>query len=379
VIGPDGRKMLDFNDCHYHVWNHSQPFSGEFERDELVKHIAVHPKLADAVPLRVTYYREKWGLAASQQQVDALPQGRYRVHIDTEHFDGFLRMGEFYLPGESEDEVLITSYLCHPRGANDNLSGPVVGTELFMLLSQEKKRRFSYRFVIWPETIGSITYVAKYPERIQKTIGGYIMLCMGDPGEFHYKQSKARNSLFDRAAIHALRTLGYPHTIMRYQHTGGDERTFNAIGVRLPFGSIMRSPPGQFSEYHTSKDDLSFVRPEALLESLKVYWKTIMTLERARAYRGNFTVDPFLNHYGVYPYDLGAGEGQGNAGPEAALAFYHLMGSADGSRDLLEIADDANLDIEHFDRAVEDLVRVGLIQEAPVSLRRQRQDSSVIG
>ncbi len=362
VENAQGDRVLDFKHCNYHVWNYSQPFDGVLDREELVKHISTLPVLPDAVPWRFAYYRPKWGLSASEQQVKALPPGQYHVRIDTEFREGALRIGQYYLAGDTDREIMITSYLCHPRGANDNLSGVVISTELFKLLAQLPRRRFSYRLAIWPETIGSVTYIANYPERLKKVVGGYVILCAGDPGKFHYKASIEGNSLIDRAAAHALRHSGSPYEVRPYvHHQGSDECQFNSIGVRLPFGCIMRTPPGEFPQYHSSADDLEFVRPEALQGTLEVYWNALMAIERAVTYRGRFTVDPFLTGYGIYPFDHGAGEGQiGNA---MAVAYYHLMGGIDGQTDLLALADRVNLPIHVFDRAVQDFLRADLMSQ----------------
>ena len=377
VIDPNGNKILDFDECSYHVYVYSQPFSGEMDRAALLEHVSTHKTLPDAVPLRVTYYREKWGLCASQNQVAEMPEGRYKVCIDTKHFDGFLRMGELFLPGETEEEILIASYLCHPRGANDNLSGVVIATELFKLLKKLPKRRFSYRLVIWPETIGSITYIYNYPERIKKTVGGYVLLCLGDEsiGKYQYNCSYMRDSLIDRGMIHALKHSGSPYEIHTIHEMYSDERQLNSIGVRVPSGTLMASPPGHFEAYHTSLDDLEYVKPDVLYQSLKIYWKAIMAIERNRFYKGNYTVEPFLTGYGIYPFDLGAGEGTGSAkGEDAAKrarAYYNLMWGIDGETDLLTIADEAGFDIEYFDRPVSDFMRTGLMKQVQKNINNR--------
>lgn len=374
VIDPSGKRILDFKDCHYHVMVCSQPFQGEMDRDELLKNIHTHHILPDAVPLKVTYYREKWALSASQNQVKELKPGRYKVHIDTELFDGSLRIGEYYLPGETEQEILITSYLCHPRGANDNLSGPVVATELFGLLAQLPRRHYSYRLAIWPETIGSITYIFHHRERLKNTLGGFVLLCLGDDdsGLFHFNRTCQKDSIFDRATIHALEQLGYPYKITPGPGLYSDERQFNGSGLRMPFGNLMRTPPGLFDPYHTSADDLDYVKPGALFKSLNAYWKILMILERTHVYKGNYSVEPFLTKYGIYPYDLGAGEARVGTDEESekrVLAFYHLMNNADGKLDLLQIAEESGIDIEYFDRPVQEFLKSGLIARAVKSVR----------
>lgn len=362
VEASNGTHPIDFIDCNYHVWNYSQPFDGILDREELIKHIATRPYLPDAIPLKVTYYRSKWGLSASQKQVDALPPGKYRVHIDTLLYDDFLRIGDYCLPGEISSEILITSYLCHPRGANDNQSGVVLAIELFKLLAQLPKRRYTYRLLIWPEGIGAITYLANFRDRLARTLGGYVVTCVGDSGPLHYKKSYFGNSVFDRAALHALRHFGYPYRVIDFNFSRGSDETYlSGPGIRLPFGSIMRTPYAAFPQYHTSKDDLEFVKPERLLESLAVYWKTIQILEKNRIYEPGYVGLPFLTSYGIYPFWAGAGEG--SVGTRKAEAYYHFMGLVDGERDLLAIADYVQENIDLFDRPVAEFLQAKLIKE----------------
>jgi len=361
VIGPDGKKYLDFAENNYHLWLYSQPFDGEVSYEELLEHVTTYPALPDAIPLKPTYYRPMWGFCASQNQLEAMPKGTYRVHIDTEHTAGFLRMGEHYLPGESDQEIMITSYLCHPQGANDNLSGVVVATELFQMLAALPKRRYSYRLVIWPETIGSITYIYHHRERLKKVLGGYVVLCVGAGEDYTFKRSFAGTSIIDRAAEHALRNSGFGFTSIPYdQAHGSDERQFNMVGLRLPFSCIMRGRPGFFKEYHSSADNLQFVRPANLADSLKMHWDAVCAIERTATYRCNSVVEPFLTAHGIYPFRFGSGGGR--VGNQFGQAYYYIMG-ADGERDLLQIADDAGLPITAFDPAVEDFLKVGLLEE----------------
>lgn len=362
VEAPDGSRVLDFQDCHYHVWQYCKPFSGRMSREELTAATSTIPELPDAIPLRVSYYRDKFGLCMSQNQLDRLPAGDYNVHIDTEIYDDYLRIGEWHLPGESDREIIITCYLCHPHGANDNLSGVAVATELFRLISELPNRRYSYRLLIWPETLGSYAYLSHFPERIEKIAGGLVVACVGDGGPFTYKKTFHGNTEMDRAVQHALRYSGKKHVIRDYSTaTGSDEFTLNGPGFRLPVGCLMRTPFAEFPEYHSSADDLNFVRPEHLFESLEIYWDVIQTLERNKTYKPHFKAPPFLTRYGVYPFDMGGGEGK--LGSEQGQAYYHIMGLVDGKMDLLEIADRSELSIRMFDRAVSDFLRVRLMEE----------------
>ena len=362
VLGPDGKRYLDWEDNHYHCWVYSQPFKGVMSREELLEHVATHPILDDAIPMRVTYYQDNWGLCASKHEAEALPPGDYEVNIDTELFDGQLRMGEYYLPGESEKEVLFTSYLCHPHGANDNLSGVAVGVELFKMLARMPKRKLSYRLVVWPETIGAVVWIYNNRHLLDNILGAYVLTCVGDGGPFTYKPSFYGDSLVDRAALHALRHSGMEYNVIPYNPgIGSDERQFNAPGLRLPMGSIMRTMYGEFDEYHTSKDDLEFVSADDLMKSLEVHMAAVRALERARTYRSVSVVEPFMTAHGVYPWRFGAGSGR--RGNEFAQAFYHLLGWSDGTCDLIDVADKAGFPVEVFDPAVEDLLKVGLIEQ----------------
>lgn len=364
VEAPDGSRPIDFNKCNYHVWNYSIPFRGEMTREELLKHVATDPRLPDAVPLRDSYYKPRWGLSASQQQVAALPEGTYKVVVDTELYDDYLRIGEYYLPGEVEDELLFSTYLCHPMGANDNLSGVVLAVELFKMLEKTPNRRFSYRLIIIPETIGSIVYIANYPDRIKKTKGGFSVSFTGDPGSFNYKRTWQGDTFIDRAAIHALKHSGKTFQVRNYRQGGSDERQFNAPKLRIPFGLITRTPSTEYTRYHTNLDDMSFVTFDALLESLEIYCSTVAVIERNRIYEPHYIAEPFMSGHGVYPYDLGAGTGDKSSQIDAIVqSFYDLIGDVDSRSDLLSIADRRNLPITLMDRAVSDFLRAGLISE----------------
>lgn len=366
VEDPDGNRILDFAKEPYSVWIYSQPFEGEVDKDELLEHVVTMPYLPDAVPLRQAYFRKAWGLCMPDNMLQRLKPGKYKVKIDTEHNEGFLRMGEYYLPGEVETEILISSYLCHPRGANDNLSGCVVAAELFRLLAQVPDRYYSYRLVIWPETIGPITYIDKYPDRLSKTIGGYQFGICGDDRPVRIDRTKRDNSVFDRAAHHAMQLCGQEINSRKFNIFGGsDPMHFNSIGVDLPIANITRagsSTEGGYPEYHSSADNLDLVSADNLFGTLEIGWAACMTVDRARRYKGTYTATPFLSRYGVFPYQHGAGVG-GNA-TIIGEAYYALMPSVDGEQDLLEIADWFDLPIFAFDECVSAFKKAGLILDA---------------
>lgn len=372
VLDPSGKRILDFATEPYCVWLYSQPFHGVVSRAELLEHISTTEQHPEAIPLRNTYYRDQWGLSAPQSLVDSLPEGDYTVHIDAEHFPGALRIGEYFLPGETNEEILVCSYLCHPRGANDNLSGVAVAVELFKLLAQLPNRHYSYRLALWPETIGAITYIESYPDRIARTIGGYKIAVCGDKAPVGVDQTYYGTSMFDRAAVHAMKFCGMPVVSRPFNvKSGQDTQHFNGIALRIPMATLTRggptyeeaypglTPPG-YPWYHTNFDDLNAIGAEYLFETLRVAWFALLAVERAQYYRGTYHVTPFLSRYGVYPHHHGIGSG-GN-GDVVGNAYYQLIPSVDGKEDLLTIADKALMPVYAFDEPVREFMRVGLIE-----------------
>jgi len=362
--GSDGKRYFDFASHPYHLGVYSRPFQGTLSREKLLEHVHTDPRIPDAIPLRQTYYREDWCFSASEAEVAAMPRGDYRVNIQTRLFDGKLRMGECFIQGETDQEVLISSYLCHPRGANDNLSGVVVATELFRLLSQLPKPHFSYRLALWPETVGAITYMASYPERLNNMIGGYQLAVCGDESPIGLDQSYFGDSIFDRAAAHALALCGHEAISRPFNIYAGDPNSFNGVGYRLAMANVTRggSRPGGYQEYHSSSDEPgTVVTAERLLETLQFTWTTLMVVERARAYRATYSTTPFLSSYGIYPHQHGAGGG--GYGNMQSDAYYALMHAVDGERDLLEIAQSAGLPIFAFDECVQQFKSAGLLEE----------------
>lgn len=363
VASLDGKRVLDFAVHPFHLKIYSQPYSGVVDRETLLQKVATSEELPTAIPLRQCYYVNDWGFCATKQQRDALQDGEYRVHIDVEHGDGTLTVGECYLEGRSKSEIVFTSYLCHPRGANDNLSGVVVAVELMRLLSSLPERRYSYRLLLNPETIGSLAWIHSDLTRLDHIVGGYEISICGDRSPVRYFSSMVDDAAVDRAGIYALAACGSSEAPVRHSflHSGCDQRQFNAPGIRKPFGRWGRAGPSNYPEYHTSADDLSVVTPETLLGTLAVIWQAISALERSFIYRPTYVGLPFLSGLGVYPYRHYKGDGEPQLG-NIAKAYYELLGWVDGQRDMIDIAQQAGLPIEAFDEAVADFLRVGLIE-----------------
>src|SRR5580693_2579159 len=278
-----GKRVVDFRACNLHVMSYSTPVHATMPLGDLKEHLFTLPDHPEWIPYRTSYYRENWGFCLSHNQMLALPKGDYEVCIDSTLEDGSLTYGECYLPGGSTDEVLISCHACHPSLANDNLSGLTVATALAKLLSQHKLR-YSYRFLFIPGTIGAITWLARNREAAGRIRHGLVLTCIGDKGGFHYKKSRRGTAEIDRAAAQVLRHSGEPSEILEFSPYGYDERQYCSPGFNLPVGCLMRSVWGSFPEYHTSADNLEFIRPEQLAGSLRVCAAILDVLENNRRY-----------------------------------------------------------------------------------------------
>jgi aminopeptidase-like protein len=358
VIDPKGRRILDVKANNLHLLNYSVPFQGVVSKAELEQHLYSLPDKPEVIPYVTSYYSPRWGFCLSQRERDLLPQGNYSVVIDTEMIDGSLTLSEALLPGESEQEVLISTYTCHPSLANNELSGPLVMAFLYKKLAALEKRRLTYRFVFLPETIGAIAYLHLRGEHLKKNlIAGYVVTCIGDAGAFTYKRSRQHSSLSDRVAEHVLKHLDKPSKIIDFSPLGSDERQYCSPGFNLPMGSLMRSMYGTFPEYHTSLDNREFVSFEAMAESVEVYFKMMIALEHNVIYKSLFPYgEPQLGKRGLYE-TLGR-----NTIPELASAVFWLLNYADGEHDLLSIAEKSGYSIELLEQAVQACLQSHLLK-----------------
>lgn len=358
IIDPSGKRILDIQENNLHLLNYSLPFRGNVSKQELEQHLYSLPDKLTAIPYVTSYYAPRWGFCLSQQQRDTLPEGDYQVFIDTEMIDGSLTISEAVLKGETEQEVLISTYTCHPSLANNELSGPLVAAFLYQKISKLKKRRLTYRFVFLPETIGAIAYLSLRGEHLKQNLAaGYVVTCIGDAGNFTYKRSRSYPSLADRAAEHVLKHLGQESKVIAFSPLGSDERQYCSPGFNLPMGSLMRSMYGTFSEYHTSLDNREFISFTAMAESVETYFKVMMALENNVFYKNLFPYgEPQLGQRGLYE-TLGR-----NTIPELSSAVFWLLNFADGEHDLLAIAEKSGFSIKLLQQAVQACVDTGLIE-----------------
>lgn len=358
IANDRGERVVDFRRSNLHVVSHSVPVRARLSLEALRPHLFTLPERPDWVPYRTSYYAERWGFCLSQRQLDALAPGEYDVCIDASLEPGCLTYGEIHVPGQTPDEVLISSHVCHPSLANDNLSGVVIGASLAAHLAGSA-RRYSYRFLFAPGTIGAITWLARNPDIVPRIRHGLVLACLGDAGRLTYKKSRRGDATIDRAARHVLGGLG-DHAIDEFSPYGYDERQFCSPGFDLPVGRLSRTPPGGCPEYHTSADNLEFVHPSQLAASLVACLDIVHVLENDRTYVNRFPYgEPQLGKRGLYhtvggPADAAASE----------MAMLWALNLSDGGHSVLDIAERSGLRFEAVDRAVKALRDHGVLGEA---------------
>lgn len=301
IIDPCGQKICDFSKNNLHLVGYSIPFEGEMELEELQGHLYSLESQPNAIPYVTSYYREAWGFCLTQIDRDRLGPGTYRVVIRTRLFDGVLDYGEILIPGESNREIFFSTYVCHPSMANNELSGPVLAVELAKWL-KSRDRHFSYRFLFIPETIGSLIYMSRNLERMQRDIlAGFVLTCVGDEREFSYLPSRKGDSVADKVALHVLHSLNLEFISFSWLDRGSDERQYCSPGADLPVCSVMRSKYGSYPEYHTNLDTLGGVVTERGLEgSFEVYKEICLLLESQRYPRTLQIGEPQLGRRGMW-------------------------------------------------------------------------------
>ena len=352
-----GERLVDFRRSNLHVVSYSVPVRQRMRLAELRPHLFTLPQHPDWIPYRTSYYRESWGFCLSEQQLGTLPDDVYDVCIDSSLEEGSLTYGECYLPGASEEEVLVSCHICHPSLCNDNLSGIAVAVTVAQALGA-RARRYSYRFLFLPGTIGAIAWLALNERRVSRIKHGLVLVCVGDAGASTYKKSRRGNADVDRAVSHVLKDSGQPYEVLDFTPYGYDERQYGSPGFDLPVGCLMRTPHGRFPQYHTSADDLSFVRPEALADSAAKCLTTFDILERNAVYLNqNPKCEPQLGKRGLYE----GMDGQAQL-PHHEYALLWVLNLSDGRHSLLDIAERADMSFDTIYRAAQALLAHGLLR-----------------
>ena len=357
IITPEGKKICEFSLNNLHLVVYSIPFHGKMRLEELQKYLHSLPEQPNAIPYITSYYQERWGFCLTQEQRDGLVDGEYEVVIDSKLFAGQLNYGEFILPGESDQEIFLSTYICHPSMANNELSGPTVVTYLAKWLSELKVRRYTYRFIFIPETIGSITYLSKnYIHLKKKVFAGFNISCVGDERSYSYLPSRNGNTISDKVAKHVLKWIDPNYKSWTWLDRGGDERQYCAPGIDLPIASILRTKYGQYPEYHTSLDNLdNVVTPKGLDGGYSALRKALEIIEKNKIYKVNTLCEPQLGKRGLYP-TLSTKE----SGREVKTMM-NLLSFCDGEHSILEISEKINVPAWDLYELVEKLILHDLI------------------
>jgi len=358
VKDENGKKIIDFNKLNLHIVGYSIPFKGKLPLKELKKHLHTIPEQPEVIPYITSYYEKRWGFCLTYNDYKQLKGGIYEVNIDSEIKPGSLTYGELIIQGKIDEEILLSTYICHPSLANNELSGPVVTTCLAKyLLDRNEIPRYTYRIIFIPETIGSIAYLSIHKKHLKKkVIAGYVITCVGDPGPFSYLQTRKENTLIDRVTIHVLKHSNFEYEIYNFLERGSDERQYNSPGIDLPIGSLMRTKSGRYPEYHTSADNLDFITPKALFESLEMYKLCVNILEKNYKYVTTILCEPQLGKRGLYPTLSTKTSGK------SVRDMMDLLAYCDGENDLLWIAEKINRPIWSLFPIVEQLVNSKIIK-----------------
>ena len=336
-----GETIIDFNDCNLHVMGYSIPVHQTISREELSEHVYTQPEQPEWIPYVTSYYKERWGFCMSERQKQALTDAEYEVYIDSTLEDGFLTYGELVLPGETDDEIFFSTYLCHPSMANNELSGPCVQTELIKYLKSLSHRRYTCRFVFIPETIGSITYLSRNLEALQQHVkAGFVLSCVGDNRTYSMVSTKYEDTLADRVLNNVLK-FHYPDYIRySFMKRASDERQYGSAGVDLPVCAFCRSKYHEYPEYHTSADNMDLISPEGLSGAYEVMVKVINALENNYFYQMQCKCEPQLGKRGLYP----TVSQKGTKGD--ARYMQDFIAYADGRNDLIGISNILDIPVD---------------------------------
>ena len=353
-----GKKIVDFKKCNLHVVSYSRPVKKKVPLDELKKHVFTLPEQPEWVPYRTSYYKDDWGFCLSHQQLSELKEGEYEVFIDSDLKDGSLTYGEYHIQGKTNDEILVSCHVCHPSLCDDNLSGISVAAHLAQSLSGASSR-YSYRFLFVPGTIGSITWLALNEPRAASIKHGFVLTCVGDENLPTYKKSRQDDAEIDRAFAHVLKHSETGGQVIDFFPYGYDERQYCSPGFDLAVGCFMRGQHGQFPEYHSSADDLQFVKREVLADSFQKCSSVIRLLENNRTYLNQSPKgEPRLGKRGLYQ-DIGGVDRK-----MSEMALLWVLNLSDGKHTLLDIAVRAGLKFDLVQKAAEALLGAGLLKEA---------------
>ena len=358
IVTPDGQKICDFSKNNLHLVGYSAPFKGEISLDKLKEHLHTIPEQPNAIPYITSYYEKRWGFCTTQEQFDNLRNGTYKVVIDSPFSQGELNYGELLISGKSNKEIFLSTYICHPSMANNELSGPTVVTFIAKWLQEVGKTNYSYRIIFIPETIGSISYLSlNYKDMKNKIFAGFNVTCVGDERAYSYIPSRNGKTMSDLIAKHVLKWTDKNFVKYSWLDRGSDERQYCAPGIDLPIASILRTKFGVYPEYHTSLDDLKNVVTANGLNG--GYWairKAIEAIENNKIYKSTILCEPHMSKRGLYPTISKKKSTNGQI-----KLMMNLISLCDGKSSLLEIAEILNVPIWDLYEIIKKLVSQKLI------------------
>jgi aminopeptidase-like protein len=359
IKNPAGERVVDFRAHSLHVLNYATPVRARMKLADLKPHIFTLPDQPDLIPYRTSYYKEQWGFCMTHNALQALPDGEYEVCIDSSIEPGSLTYAEYVHTGELPDEVLLQAHICHPSLANDNCSGLALLAHLAAAM-RSLKTRYTYRFLFAPGTIGAIAWLANNPDAAKRVKHGLVLSCVGDAGGPTYKRTEAGDAPIDRVMTHVLKHAAPQASIIDFFPYGYDERQYNSPGFRMNVGLFQRSQFATFPEYHTSSDNLDFIRPEHLEASMRMVAQGIEILERDGRFVNTAPMgEPQLGRRGLYNAIGGDKDGYAKN-----MAMLWLLNQSDGRRSLLDIAERANLPFSTIVATADLLCENGLLVAA---------------
>lgn len=358
IADADGQRLVDYATNNLHVVGYSEPVDLLMTRDELEPRLHSLADQVDAIPYVTSYYRRTWGFCLSHRQRESLGTGPFRVVIDADLKPGSLTYGELTIPGESDQEVLLSTYVCHPSMANNELSGPVVAVALARWISALAQRRYTYRVLFLPETIGSITYLSTHLAHLKAHLrAGWVLTCLGDEAAYSYVPSRYADTLADRVCDAVIRDLNLDCRRYSFLDRGSDERQYCSPGVDLPVASLMRSKYGTFPEYHTSLDDLTFVTPAGLQGGLDMMAQAVRVMETNRTWQAVGLCEPQMGRHGLYPTTSTPTSGF------AVRSLMNVLAYLDGTNDAIDVARICGLSVAETVSLAQRLHESGLVIE----------------
>ncbi len=356
IADEEGNRLVDFKTNNLHVVGYSMPVDAVLSKGELDEHLYSLPELSHAIPYVTSYYRETWGFCLTHDQRSKLGDGPFRVFIDSEHKVGSLTYGELVIPGDTSDEILLSTYICHPSMANNELSGPVVTTALARWILGLENRHYTYRIVMVPETIGSVVYLSLHFRHLQEHLkAGWVLTCIGDDLAYSYLPSPSGVTFADRVSKKVISKSNYQFNEYSFLDRGSDERQYCSPGVDLPVVSLMRSKYGTYSEYHTSLDDLSFVTPSGLQGGLVMMKAVIDELEDIPRWMSTVLGEPQMGKRGLYPTT------STSTSAHEVYDMMNVLAFCDGTHDTKELASICGISESQTDEIVSKLLAAGVL------------------